>query len=340
MAGYTTIGLPNESQFRTPGMATAAYEAESSKRANYLTQMDQFYAGLKAQKEMQRRELGAQAGMAMLQSRTQEKLAGQQADLQREGLAWEKEKFGQGLGWEKEQFGKTFGEQQRQFDTGLGWEKEKLGQQLGASKEELEKQLGWAKESFYKELEAEKEQNQWQQGIAQQQMDLAKSQFGWESGAKFAFEQEMGRGQMGLQQSQLDLAREQFGFESGAQFDFQKEMGIGQLDISRQGLDVQRLGLEQEGAYQTGMLGLQGRELDYTIAQGDKEWDWMQNTLYPQELENQAWNRTMMERQGTAELAQAGFVWDEETGKLVPGQLGKEPNYWGPSAQDIMYRPW
>ena len=42
--------LPSESAYGTPGAYSQALRAESSKRASYLSQMDQFYAGLEESK--------------------------------------------------------------------------------------------------------------------------------------------------------------------------------------------------------------------------------------------------------------------------------------------------
>jgi len=101
--GDVGLFLPAESQYKTPGAYDELLKAEATKRANYLSSMDQFYAQL----EETTRQFN-------------ETLAFKETEL-----SWEKERFGEELAFQEKELAS-----EETYRSGLlGLEREKLAAQ-------------------------------------------------------------------------------------------------------------------------------------------------------------------------------------------------------------------
>lgn len=107
--GDISAFLPGESAYRTPGAYTEAMRLEATKRATYLSQMDQFYAQL--EESARQFDLGFEI--------EQERLS-----LEKERFGLEQQYFGlaqEQLAWEKEYGEAKLGLEGRQLDISEKW---------------------------------------------------------------------------------------------------------------------------------------------------------------------------------------------------------------------------
>ena len=85
----TSLLQPNESQFRTPGMAEAALRSEGEKRALYLSEMDKYYAGL----EQRQKEMDQQHDQFLMGLEETKADREQRYTMFGEQLEWDRDKF-------------------------------------------------------------------------------------------------------------------------------------------------------------------------------------------------------------------------------------------------------
>ena len=110
--------LPPEEAYTRPGSYESALQAESTKRASYLSSMDQFYAGLEAAMERLETEITSR-----------EKMFGEE-------LAWKKEYGAEQLAIERSKISQTYR---------LGEGQTRLGErQLGLQEEHMD----WLREQY------------------------------------------------------------------------------------------------------------------------------------------------------------------------------------------------
>lgn len=151
--GTPGVLLPAESLYREPGQAVAAARIEAAKRAQYLADMDQFYAQL----EEQTREFDIQSAFRRdvfefekTTKATEEAMLQEDLALRQQRLELERQLgFGElglrqrGLGLQERQQTQTYGLQQRRLE---------LEEAFGIREaEQREAQLGFQEEAYRRE---------------------------------------------------------------------------------------------------------------------------------------------------------------------------------------------
>ena len=107
--------MPAATYYKRPGAWETALRGEAAKQARYLSEMDQFYAGLdqaqkqfeetmKWQKEKHEIDVELQKWMSRRETRTGMERLQKQLDLRGKELAWEREKYGREEAQKREVF--------------------------------------------------------------------------------------------------------------------------------------------------------------------------------------------------------------------------------------------
>src|SRR5574343_1430475 len=218
---YSDLGvlLPTESQYGNPQAYSEEIRAEAAQRAQYLSQMEQYYTSLEESKRQFDAQYAAREKEFEWTSKFQEQQLAEQSRMEAERLSEN-----------KRQFDIAQAAANAQFEWSSGFQEKKLSYEQAYSDKQL------ALETRKADLEAQ---------LAQKQIEYQSAQLGFQKEA-LAFESQKLQAELEQIRSQTDIARQELALK--------KELGLGQLKLetgryqTEADIAMQQLGLQK---YQT-----------------------------------------------------------------------------------------
>lgn len=197
---YSDLGvlLPTESQYGNPQAYSEEIRAEAAQRAQYLSQMDQYYTSLEESKRQFDLQYAAREKEFEWTSKFQEEQLAEQSRIEAERLA----------------------ENKRQFDVAQAAANSRFTWESGFQ----EKKLSYEQQYSEKQLALETRKADLQAQLAQKQIEYQSAQLGFQKEA-LAFESQKLQAELEQLKTQTSLAREEMALK--------RELGLGQLNLER-----------------------------------------------------------------------------------------------------------